>query len=38
LVIASPPEGTQADLEKVCRWTIEVLGEGGEARVWTTVC
>jgi len=38
LVIASPPEGTQADLEKVCRWTVGVLGEGGEARVWTTVC
>lgn len=38
LVIASAPEGLQADLEAICRWTVAVLGEGGEARVWRTSC
>ena len=38
LVIASAPEGVEADLEQICRWTVDVLGEGGEARVWRTSC
>jgi 23S rRNA (adenine2030-N6)-methyltransferase len=38
LVIASPPQGSEADLRAICSWTVEALGEGGEARVWTAAC
>jgi 23S rRNA (adenine2030-N6)-methyltransferase len=38
LVIASPPAGTASDLQAICSWTVETLGEGGEARVWTSAC
>ena len=38
LVIANPPEGLEADLELICDWTAERLGEGGGARVWRPAC
>jgi hypothetical protein len=32
------PEGLAADVEAICRWTVKVLGHGGEARVWSLSC
>jgi 23S rRNA (adenine2030-N6)-methyltransferase len=38
LVVASAPEGLDADLEAICGWTAATLGETGEARVWRPGC
>ena len=38
LVVAGAPSGLDADLEAICRWTAETLGEGGSARVWRPEC
>lgn len=35
LVIVRPPDGLADDLEAVCTWTVEALGENGQAKVWT---
>ena len=34
LVLVGAPEGIAGDLEAVCGWTAETLGEGGSARVY----
>lgn len=34
LVFAGAPDGLARDLEAICAWTAENLGEGGSARVW----
>lgn len=38
LVVASAPEGLDADLKAICGWTAATLGETGEARVWRPGC
>jgi 23S rRNA (adenine2030-N6)-methyltransferase len=34
LVLVGAPEGLDAPLEAICRWTAETLGEDGEARIY----
>jgi 23S rRNA (adenine2030-N6)-methyltransferase len=34
LVLVGEDDGLQAQMEAVCRWTAETLGEGGQARVY----
>ncbi len=37
MVIANAPAGLAVDLEAICGWVVETLGEtGGKASVWTT--
>ena len=38
LVIAGAPPGLDSDLDDICRWTAETLGEGGTSRVWRLGC
>lgn len=38
LVLSHAPDGLAADVEAICRWTVGVLGHGGEARVWSPSC
>ena len=35
LVLANAPADFQAPLEEICAWTVERLGQGGKAQVWT---
>ncbi len=34
LVVARAPEGLDQDLKAICRWTVDNLGQDGQARVW----
>lgn len=38
LVVASPPEGSEADIQEICAWIVQSLGDRGEARIWRTSC
>lgn len=36
MVIANPPAGVEADLEAICGWVVDNLGDGGgKAEVWS---
>lgn len=36
MVIANPPAGVESDLEAICTWVVENLGDsGGKAEVWS---